>query len=178
VIEADASTVSVRTHGPEETEALAEDLGAVAPSGCVVGLVGPLGAGKTCFVRGLAAGLGVDADEIASPTFVYLVDYPAGQGRRLFHADLYRFADLKPEHREQALASIGLEDTFGPPSVVAVEWWEYYVGLVPECLIRVEFTIETADDRLIFFHFEGPEMAAVARALRARLTDRNVGFGG
>ncbi len=168
------ATIAARSAGPDATERLGADLAAVVPVATVIGLVGPLGAGKTCFVRGLAAGLGVDPDDVASPTFVYLVDYPARGGRRLYHADLYRFADLTLAQRERALASIGLEEALHENAVTAVEWWEYHVGALPVRWVRVEFTMETADDRLLFFHFEGPEMAAAAQAMRARLVARNV----
>ena len=95
-----------KTHGPEQTEEFAADLAGDFAPGTTVGLVGPLGAGKTCFVRGLARGLGIDPDEISSPTFVYLVEYPGPTS--LHHADLYRFADLAEEHVEQTLEGIGL----------------------------------------------------------------------
>jgi len=98
--EADA-TVRLRTMNADETEAAGGALAAVLAPGTVVGLAGPLGAGKTCFVRGMAARLGVDPTMIASPTFVYLVDYP-GDGLVLHHADLYRLTALPDEAAEAA----------------------------------------------------------------------------
>jgi tRNA threonylcarbamoyladenosine biosynthesis protein TsaE len=86
----------------------------------VVLLTGELGAGKTAFVRGLARGLGVDPDEVASPTFVLLTSYPARL--TLHHADLYR---LKGDGDEQEL---GLEELPGPRGVLAVEWAERLSG--------------------------------------------------
>ena len=108
---ADAITASVA-----ETEALAEGLAASLRGGEVVLLSGELGAGKTAFVRGLARGLGVDPQEVASPTFVLLTSYP---GRlRLHHADLYRLAG-DGDDRE-----LGLEELPGPGAVLAIEWAE------------------------------------------------------
>jgi len=133
------------------TEEIAAELGAGLVPGTTVGLRGALGAGKTCFVRGLARGLGVDPGEVSSPTFVYLVDH---QGRlRLNHADLYRFADLAEEHREAALEGIGLYDAIASTAVTAVEWWEHYRGPEPDRLVVVEFSIENADDRAISLTF-------------------------
>ena len=58
------------THTPAETEALGEALGRAARGGELIGLVGELGAGKTCLVRGLARGLGADPDRVHSPSFI------------------------------------------------------------------------------------------------------------
>lgn len=108
---AEAITGSVK-----ETEAVAEELAASLRGGEVVLLSGELGAGKTAFVRGLARGLGVDPEEVASPTFVLVTSYP---GRlRLHHADLYRLAG-NGDDRE-----LGLEELPGPGGVLAIEWAE------------------------------------------------------
>ena len=58
-----------------------------------IALAGPLGAGKTAFVKGLAEGLGLDPQAVASPTFTIASEYPAGARQRLVHADLYRLKD-------------------------------------------------------------------------------------
>ena len=111
-----ASTVrKIQTHGADATEALAEQLAPNLPADVTLGLRGPLGAGKTCFVRGLAEGLGIDPRQVASPTFVYLVDYGAGAGRGLHHGDLYRLGEVPEEAREEVFESIGLLDAvLGP----------------------------------------------------------------
>jgi tRNA threonylcarbamoyladenosine biosynthesis protein TsaE len=104
------------THGEAETAALAAGLAQGFRGGEVVLLSGELGAGKTAFVRGLAGGLGVDPEEVSSPTFVLLTAYP---GRlTLHHADLYR---LRGDGDEREL---GLEELPGPGGVLAVEWAE------------------------------------------------------
>lgn len=103
------------TEGPAATQALAAALAASFRGGEVVLLSGELGTGKTVFVRGLAQGLGVDPEEVASPTFVLLTTYP---GRiALHHADLYRL-----EGRQDL--ELGLEELPGPGAVLAVEWGE------------------------------------------------------
>jgi tRNA threonylcarbamoyladenosine biosynthesis protein TsaE len=99
-----------------ETEAVAETLAASLRGGEVVLLSGELGAGKTAFVRGLARGLGVDPQAVASPTFVLLTSYP---GRlQLHHADLYRLTG-DGDDRE-----LGLEELPGAGGVLAIEWAE------------------------------------------------------
>ena len=102
------------TRSQEETERLAEALAARLRAGDVLLLSGALGAGKTAFVRGLARGLGIDPDEVSSPTFTCSTS--TGSGRlRLFHADLYRLG-------QGGAADLGLDDTRVQEGVLAVEW--------------------------------------------------------
>ena len=78
-------------------------------------LFGPLGAGKTVFVRGLASGIGLDPDEIRSPSFTLINEH---QGRfSFYHVDLYRLT-------HSSLVDLGLEDLYRRDAVVAVEWAE------------------------------------------------------
>jgi tRNA threonylcarbamoyladenosine biosynthesis protein TsaE len=161
------STLRVRSHGVDETERLAREMVPLVPVRAVVGLVGPLGAGKTCFVRGLAEGLGVDDRDVTSPTFVYLVDYGTTAGI-LSHADLYRLGDL-PEHAaEEVFESIGLLAAFETSRLTAVEWWEHYRGPLPEQMIVVEFEIENIEDRTISLDFRGPGLAQARQFLAER----------
>ncbi len=102
------------TTGPAETLALAARLGAVLTPGDCLGLDGPLGAGKTVFVRGLVQGAGA-VDRVRSPTFVLHAVYPGPL--TLHHLDLYRLeagVDLRTLGVEELLES----------DVVVVEWAE------------------------------------------------------
>lgn len=102
----------VVTSSAEETEAEGERLGRELKRGDLLLLVGPLGAGKTTFVRGLARGAG-SAEHVASPTFVLERIYP---GRvQLAHIDLYRLK-ASPE-----LSDLGLDEVLDQGAVV-VEW--------------------------------------------------------
>jgi len=102
------------TRSQEDTERLAETLASELRGGDVVLLSGPLGAGKTAFVRGLARGLGVDPDEVSSPTFTLVHEYRGGR-LRLFHADLYRLGTAAAE--DLGLDELGIRD-----GVLAIEW--------------------------------------------------------
>jgi tRNA threonylcarbamoyladenosine biosynthesis protein TsaE len=102
------------TRSQDETERLAEELAARLQPGDVLLLSGPLGAGKTAFVRGLARGLGIDPDEVSSPTFTLVHEYAGGR-LRLFHADLYRLA--AGDTSELGLEEAGIRD-----GVLAIEW--------------------------------------------------------
>lgn len=120
-----------RTGSVEETEALGRALGAQLHPGDVVLLTGELGAGKTAFVRGLAQGLGVDPDEVSSPTFTLMQEY---RGRvTLCHLDLYRIEG------EADIEDLGLDDA-AAGAVLAIEWAER-MGVPPAGAWRVELRV-------------------------------------
>ena len=105
-----------RTRNEQDTVELAAQLAARLRAGDIVLLSGDLGAGKTAFVRGLAAGLASNADEVTSPTFTLVHEYRGGR-LPLIHVDLYRLdrADLD---------EIGLDQDLAAKGVTAVEWAE------------------------------------------------------
>ncbi|TMA82571.1 MAG: tRNA (adenosine(37)-N6)-threonylcarbamoyltransferase complex ATPase subunit type 1 TsaE [Deltaproteobacteria bacterium] len=124
--------IAIVSASADETEAIAARLGCAAAAGDVIGLVGELGAGKTAFVRGLAAGLGVAPGDVASPTFTMVAEY---RGRLpLFHIDLYR---LTPGE-----ADIGaLREYAAATGVTAVEWFDRLApGTLDACLrVRIDY---------------------------------------
>jgi tRNA threonylcarbamoyladenosine biosynthesis protein TsaE len=122
-----------------ETERAGKRLGSDLTLRDVVYLKGELGAGKTCFARGLAEGLGARPSEVASPTFAIVNEYVRSDGTVVLrHLDLYRVAD-----RSRDLESIGVPDALsGAP--VAVEWpREAVEELLPP---TVEVVIERSAD--------------------------------
>ena len=104
------------TTSAEETEALGARLGRTAPAGGLLALVGELGAGKTCLVRGLAAGLGADASSVHSPSFTIVTAYEGGR-LPLSHVDLYR---LEPKQLDELF----FRDVLFGNGVAAVEWYD------------------------------------------------------
>ena len=104
------------SNSERETRAIAARLAASLQPGDVLLLAGDLGTGKTAFVRGLADGLGVDPDEVTSPTFTLVHEYRGGR-LPLIHIDLYRL-----EHAD--LDEIGLDQDLAAQGVTAVEWPE------------------------------------------------------
>lgn len=110
-------------------------------------LEGDLGTGKTVFVRGVARGLGLDPEEVASPTFVLMTTYKGPIA--LHHADLYR---LRGGGDEQEL---GLEELPGSNGVLAVEWAERLAFEPWKRWIRVRLAHAGEDRRQIVIEQEG-----------------------
>jgi tRNA threonylcarbamoyladenosine biosynthesis protein TsaE len=101
--------------------------------GDVLLVSGNLGAGKTTFVRGLAAGLGIDADQVSSPTFTLVHEYRGGR-LTLYHADLYRLD-------KAATDDLGLEEL--ADGVLAVEWPDHLAHGIPGAKgVIIEFVDE------------------------------------
>jgi tRNA threonylcarbamoyl adenosine modification protein YjeE len=115
------------TASPEETEAAAAGLAGRLARGDLLLLIGELGAGKTTFVRGLARGMGLEAD-VMSPTFQLVRVYPGPL--QLAHIDLYRLSNTAE------LADLGLEELL-EDGVVAVEWGDR-LEACPGVRVRLE----------------------------------------
>lgn len=124
------------THSEEDTQEVARQLAATLAPGDIVTLSGPLGAGKTEFVRGLAAGLGIDPDEVSSPTFTLIHEYRGGR-LPLYHADLYRLD-------KAATDDLGLEEMGASDGVLAVEWPERLTHALAHAMnVTIEIAGET-----------------------------------
>jgi tRNA threonylcarbamoyladenosine biosynthesis protein TsaE len=116
------------SQSPEETQAIGERLGARLTAGAVVACTGALGAGKTCFLQGLARGLGV-ATDVTSPTFVLINQY---RGRLpVYHLDAYRTGSLTE------LVDLGIEEMLHGDGVTVVEWADKLLPLLPARTIHV-----------------------------------------
>ncbi|MBA4393969.1 MAG: tRNA (adenosine(37)-N6)-threonylcarbamoyltransferase complex ATPase subunit type 1 TsaE [Desulfobacca sp.] len=124
----------------EITEQFGLKLASLVQVGDVLALYGELGAGKTCLVRGLAQGLGVDEGLVASPSFSLINEYPGPVP--LFHIDCYRL------HLEEEIDELGLEEYLDGPGVTVIEWAERIRDL-PEERLDIFFTILGENRRLI-----------------------------
>lgn len=124
--------LEITTRGEEETRAAGRRLAAALRGGERIALAGELGAGKTCFVRGLAEGLGIPSEEVRSPSFPILIPHEHGR-LPLYHIDLFRL----PAGDVDALA---LREYLFGDGVCAVEWPERLDESLGEHLeIRFEF---------------------------------------
>ena len=117
---------SALTRSEEDTVALARTLASSLEAGDVLLLSGSLGAGKTTFVRGLAEGLGIDPDDVSSPTFTLVHEYHGGR-LELYHADLYRLD-------RAATADLGLEEMGVHDGVLAIEWPDRLTHQIPAAI--------------------------------------------
>ncbi|MGH2371591.1 MAG: tRNA (adenosine(37)-N6)-threonylcarbamoyltransferase complex ATPase subunit type 1 TsaE [Chloroflexota bacterium] len=161
---ADAATLDVVSHSPDETRRLAAALGTRLEPGDVLLLQGTLGAGKTVFAQGVARGLGVD-EPVTSPTFTLIHEYT---GRLpLYHVDLYRLGG------DADAMAIGLEDYFGGDGVTVVEWAERAPGVMPPTHLRITLSVGVAEDeRVIKLHPAGGRYERLLAALRQSSTER------
>ena len=126
------------TRSAEDTMKLAEDLIKGIDNPTCIALIGPLGAGKTVFVKGIAHGLGIDS-VIQSPTFVLMRSY---QGRlKLYHIDLYRIGS------EEEI--ILLEEYLLRDGITVIEWADRIKGILPDKRIDILLNIKNKEEREI-----------------------------
>ncbi len=149
----------VESHSPAATMAVGAAIGRQATPGIVVALVGPLGAGKTQFVRGVAGGLDV-ADErlVSSPTFVLLQEY-AGR-LPIYHFDTYRLTAA------EQFGALGPEEYFDGDGVCLVEWADRVTDYLPEDRIDVRFEVFGPTARRLILSSNGPGSARVLTLVR------------
>lgn len=133
-------TKTIVTSSEAETVAAGRELAPRLAAGSTVLLIGDLGAGKTAFVRGLAEGLGIPAEDVSSPTFTLMQEYRGGRAP-LFHVDLYRLDDARE------IEDLGL-DEIAENGVLAIEWAEK-LGEAPDGAIGVRITHADGDVRMI-----------------------------
>jgi tRNA threonylcarbamoyladenosine biosynthesis protein TsaE len=126
--------------GEKETEHLGLDLAGLMKRGDVVALYGELGAGKTCLVRGLAEGLGLESEMVSSPSFSLINEYPGPVP--LFHVDCYRL------HLEEEIEELGLEEYFDRPGITVIEWAER-INRLPDERLEISFALLSESRRKI-----------------------------
>jgi tRNA threonylcarbamoyladenosine biosynthesis protein TsaE len=130
----------------------------------VFAISGELGTGKTCFVRGIAAGLGVPRRSVSSPTFAFVHEYT---GRlRIAHVDLYRLPS------PAASRDLGLSDYVDETTVMAVEWPELGDGELPDDRLDVRFISRGKTSREIRFQANGTASAALLTRLMKRAAEQ------
>ncbi len=127
--------IGVVTNNANETIALGRQIGSLLRPGDVLAISGELGAGKTTFISGVAAGLGI-SDLVSSPSFVIINEH---FGRiPLFHIDLYRLEE------GMDIEQLGIEEYFKRGGVVAIEWAERMGDLLPDQ--HIDIRLEPLDD--------------------------------
>jgi tRNA threonylcarbamoyladenosine biosynthesis protein TsaE len=134
-LKSEIGQVVIQTKGASETIRIGRCIGSRLLPGDVVALVGELGAGKTQFIKGLAAGAGIrNSTYISSPSFTLIHEYP---GKMIFyHIDLFRLG------KEKEAEELGLEDYFRGQGITAIEWADKVPSLLPKefLFVRIAYT--------------------------------------
>jgi tRNA threonylcarbamoyladenosine biosynthesis protein TsaE len=120
-----------------DTERFGAALASMLPAGIVIGLIGPLGAGKTRLVQAVATALGVPAGSVTSPTFILVNEYPGGR-MPVYHFDTYRLKD------EDEFLNLGPDEYFDSVGITFVEWADRVTPLLPK--ERLEITLEVTGE--------------------------------
>jgi len=156
-----ARSISYMSPSVEKTMWLGRQLGALVAEGDVIALIGDLGGGKTWFTKGIALGLGIDADSIVSPTFTLVNEYHGTH--HLYHIDLYRLTTRSD------IVALGLEEYLPGSGIAVIEWADRWPDELPEETIHVELSIVDEHTRELTFsgsHFRAIE---VLRRLKQRI---------
>jgi tRNA threonylcarbamoyladenosine biosynthesis protein TsaE len=150
--------MQLHTASAEETEAWGARLAKCLSPGAIVGLEGELGAGKTCFVRGLALGLGGNPEVVHSPTFTLIAEYLDGR-LPLYHVDLYRLKGAEIEE-------LGLEEYLFGTGVTAIEWFRFLPRDLRQESLLVTFAFgKDEGERTLTFTAQGERYEQVMREL-------------
>jgi tRNA threonylcarbamoyladenosine biosynthesis protein TsaE len=154
------SAWSVVSRSEKQTRNWGKKLAQLLEGGDIIGLSGELGAGKTCFVRGVAEGLGVPQNAwIRSPTFTLINEY---HGRwPVYHIDLYRVSD----HAQQQGLNLR-EYLYGGDGISLVEWFEYLPAHEILEFLEVRFSHGEGHQRKLMFAAHGERYQRVVEALR------------
>jgi len=158
-LSSDAATVVFESTSPDATKALGHRLGESLVGGLVIGLVGPLGAGKTHLVKGVAVGNALqDERAVTSPTFTLIHEYP---GRlTLCHLDAYRLKNAAE------LLALGFDELQREDSAVIVEWADRVPGAMPDEMMWIGIAATGDTDRTMTVRAHGEAAIACLKAWR------------
>jgi tRNA threonylcarbamoyladenosine biosynthesis protein TsaE len=156
------SELTIAVADLEGTMALGLRLGSLLFPGAVIGLVGPLGAGKTHFVRAVALGLEIrDSRAVSSPTFVLIQEYPARLP--IYHFDAYRLKSAAE------FADLGIDEYFAAGGVCLIEWSDRVAECLPHERLDIEIEVTGPDARVFRLRPLGEACERLAAALYAIL---------
>ncbi len=154
----DAESYIVESRSSRETKAWGRRLASLLEGGELIGLEGDLGAGKTCFIKGLAHGLNLPEEQILSPTFTMIQEHC---GRLpLYHIDLYRLERVE-------LDDLGLREYLFSDAIAAVEWFERLSAGAGMHRLAIRIDYAGASARRIEFRAVGARYGALIARLAA-----------
>lgn len=158
------SHLIIESSSPRETKAWGRRLASMLEGGEILALEGDLGAGKTCFIKGLARGLHLSEEEILSPTFTMIQEH---RGRLpLYHIDLYRLERV-------ALDDLGLREYLFSQAVAAVEWFERLDEANELSRLSIRLSYSAANCRRIEFVARDARYAVIVDRLRSRFSEEH-----
>jgi tRNA threonylcarbamoyladenosine biosynthesis protein TsaE len=157
-----AAPITFLARSESDTERLGAALASAVPPGTVVGLIGPLGAGKTRLVQAAANAIGVAPGSVTSPTFVLVNEYRGGR-LPIYHFDTYR---LKNEDEFYAL---GPEEYFDSDGITFVEWADRFPEVLPAERIEIEIEVVGETERRISICGTSRLMEDLVRSIAAKL---------
>lgn len=146
----------------DQTKQLGAILGELVSGGEVIQLIGDVGAGKTTFTKGLAAGLGI-SETVQSPTFTISRVYEARDDLRLAHYDFYRLSD--PGIMADELA----ESSSDPSTVICIEWGDIVSDVVGDDFLEISISSPTETDREFEFVPHGQNGTDLLQKLEQKL---------
>lgn len=154
-----SQTFIVESRSARETKTWGRRLASLLEGGELLGLSGALGAGKTCFIKGLARGLSLPEEQILSPTFTMIQEH---RGRLpLYHIDLYRLEVV-------ALDDLGLREYLFSEAVAAVEWFERLSEAEDLDRLSIRISYAAASSRRIEFTASDRRHGAIIEKLREK----------
>ncbi|MEX0791809.1 MAG: tRNA (adenosine(37)-N6)-threonylcarbamoyltransferase complex ATPase subunit type 1 TsaE [Pirellulaceae bacterium] len=134
------SSFQFTCHGEQDTDRLGAALMKWVPDRTVIALNGTLGAGKTRLVKGMANALGLDPQDVISPTFVLMRQYESG--RTLIHLDVYRIRD------DDEFLELGPDEFFNAPAITLIEWADRVVDCLPRDRVEIQVEVTGENDRV------------------------------
>lgn len=144
------------------TERLGRAMAAAIAPGLSIALIGPLGAGKTRFVRSFAEACGVPPDAVTSPTYILCQEYAADHFT-VYHLDMYRLTD------ESEFLDLGMEELFSGNGVTLIEWADRVLAFLPDDRLEVAISVTGESARKFHFRGCGSDSAAVVQRLRREI---------
>lgn len=159
-----AKTLTIISPTPQETERIGSLVGTLLITGDVIALTGELGAGKTTLVRGLAQGMGVSGEEVASPSFTLVNEYDGPLP--LFHIDLYRLGNI------QELHEIGYEEYISEAGVTVIEWADRVRDAIPHESLWITLRYQSSEQREIEMHPRGVRYEKMIEELQKKVYNK------